>query len=116
LPDNLPIGSARVVVTSAGEAGPERLFWVSEAVPAIFQTEGPVNSGDVMKIYLTGAGAANLPWTVSLGQGLSLEAIPGLPGLQLALVQLPGNLAAGTYEFTITVAGATSLPAQVQVN
>lgn len=116
LPDNLPIGSARVVVTSAGEAGPERLFWVSEAVPAIFQTEGPVSSGDVMKVYLTGAGAANLPWTVSLGQGLSLEAIAGLPGLQLALVQLPGNLAAGAYEFTITVAGATSLPAQVQVN
>ncbi len=109
------IGSARVVVTSDGVAGPERLFWVSEAVPAIFLAGNPVRAGEIMNVYLTGAGRAGLPWSASLGEAVSLNPMPDLIGVHLARVRLPSNLHAGDHELTLRIAGVDSAPVRVSV-
>ncbi len=109
------IGSARITVTSNGVAGPERLFWVSEAVPSIFFADSPVRAGGMANVYLTGAGRSGLPWTVNVGRALSLSAVEGLVGVQVARVELPADLAAGEYDLILTVAGAPSSAVRIAV-
>ncbi len=109
------IGSARITVTSNGVAGPERLFWVSEAVPSIFYADSPVRAGEAVNVYLTGAGRSGLPWTVNVGRAVSLSAVEGLVGVQVARVELPADLAAGEHDLFVTVAGATSSAVRIAV-
>jgi uncharacterized protein (TIGR03437 family) len=109
------IGSARITVNADGVASPERLFWVSEAVPAIFLAQNPVRAGEIVNVYLTGAGRAGLPWSVSLGEAVSLNPLPELLGVHLARLRLPANLAAGEHELTLRIAGVESAPVRLIV-
>jgi uncharacterized protein (TIGR03437 family) len=109
------IGSARITVNADGVASPERLFWVSEAVPAIFLAQSPVRAGEIVNVYLTGAGSAGLPWSVSLGEAVSLNPLPELLGVHLARLRLPANLAAGEHELTLRIAGVESAPVRLIV-
>lgn len=110
------IGSARVIVTANGISGPERLFWISEAVPSIFFADSPVHAGETVNVYLTGAGRAGLPWTSNVGKAVSLSAAEGLVGVQVARVELPADFAPGEYDLFLTVAGVTSASVRIVVS
>jgi len=109
-------GSARVIVTANGISGPERLFWISEAVPSIFFTDSPVHAGETINVYLTGAGRAGLPWTANLGKAVSLSAADGLVGVQVARIELPADLVPGEHDLFLTVAGVTSASMRIVVS
>jgi uncharacterized protein (TIGR03437 family) len=137
LPANTNIGSARAVVSVNGVAGPDAMFSVSEAVPALFVSgaqhaigwnfddgrlnapDAPVRPGGILVIYLTGAGAAALPASATIGgrdaRILYLGAAPGLPGVSQANLVVPGGLPAGNLPLVLTVAGAPSAPAAVSI-
>lgn len=108
-------GSARITVTSNGVTGPERLFWVSEAVPSIFFADSPVRAGETVSVYLTGAGRSGLPWSVNLGRAVSLSPAEGLVGVHLARVELPADLMPGEHSLFLTVAGVTSAAVRITV-
>jgi hypothetical protein len=116
VPAGTPIGSARLVVMTNGVAGPERLFWVSEAVPAILFAGGEARRGEVVNIYLTGAGRIGQPWSSTFGEPVSLENAVGLPGVQLARVRVPAEAAPGEYEISIRIAGVTSQSVRLRIS
>ncbi|MFN7932634.1 MAG: N-acetylmuramoyl-L-alanine amidase [Bryobacteraceae bacterium] len=109
-------GSAHITVTSSGVTGPERLFWVSEAVPAIFYADSPAHPGDTISVYLTGAGRSGLPWTASLGRAVSLTAAEALPGVQVARIEIPSDFPPGEHALFLTIAGVTSASVRLTVS
>ncbi len=137
LPPQTNIGSARAVITANGIAGPEAMFSVTEATPAIFTLpdgraiaqnfpdyglngpETPIAPGGAIVVYLTGAGAAGLPWGATIGGKeaglLFLGPVPGTVGLYQANLTVPQDLAAGSLPLVITVSGVPSMTAAVWV-
>src|SRR5439155_16816121 len=100
VPAATAIGSARIVVTADGVAGPETPFSVTEAVPALFVYDqsraiavnpdgrlngpsAPVHAGDNIAVYLTGAGTAESSSATIGGRTArirSISPVNGLPG------------------------------------
>lgn len=97
LPAATPIGSARLIVAN----GPERLFWVTESVPAIF---GVLRDGSRLQVWLTGLWTST-PLTANLGTVESVQAsMPGVWVVDIALSDVPGQ------PLILTAAGVSSLP------
>ncbi|HBY62901.1 MAG TPA: hypothetical protein DEH78_24020 [Solibacterales bacterium] len=121
LPTGINTGSARLTVTAGGVRGPESLFWITEAAPALFLAQNhedgrantadtPVRAGSPLIVYLTGGGpvagalpaagtpnpwepaAIRLPWSVRIGSR-------AVEGLYLGLT--PGF--AGLYQANVIV-------------
>ena len=104
LPPQTNIGSARAIVTKNGIAGPEAMFSVTEATPAVFERapgralaqnypggelngpEAPVAPGGVVTVYVTGAGA--------VAGGYPAAGTPA-PASTLAPVELPWSATIG---------------------
>lgn len=120
------------------EAAPSLFLIQNHEDGSIHSEEAPARAGSAVIVYLTGAGpvngtfpnagmpapqdallAARLPWTAHAGgrelQRIFLGLTPGLVGLYQANVVLPADLPAGTYDITVTVAGATSAPLPLHV-
>lgn len=115
VPSATSTGSARITVTANSITGPERLFWVSEAVPAIFYADSPAHPGDTISVYLTGAGRSGLPWSANLGRAVSLAAAESMPGVQVARIELPSDLVPGEHNLFLTIAGVTSAAVRLTV-
>jgi uncharacterized protein (TIGR03437 family) len=137
LPSQTNIGSARAVVTANGIAGPEAMFAVTEATPAVFtlpdgraiaqnypdyslnSPETPIAPGGTIIVYLTGAGAVNLPWAATIGGKdaglLFLGSVPGMVGLYQANLTVPDGLETGSSPLVITVSGVPSTTTAVWV-
>jgi len=137
LPASVNTGTARMVVTANDVAGADTYFWVTEAVPSIFtygnnralavnhedgsvnSAAAPVRSGGALIVYLTGGGAARLPWSATIGGRaaglLYLGPAPGFPGLYQANLVAAADAAPGDQPLVITVSGAASRSAMVSV-
>ncbi|MCU1233126.1 MAG: cell surface receptor domain protein, partial [Candidatus Solibacter sp.] len=137
LPPQTNIGSARAIVTANGIAGAEVMFSVTEATPAIFTLpdgraiaqnypdyhvngpDFPIAPGGILIVYLTGGGAANLPWSATLGGKpagpLFLGPAPGMIGVYQANLTVPAGLPDGPSPLSITISGAASAPTTVWI-
>ncbi len=127
IPPETGIGEARLVVTANGVAGPEAMFAVTEAAPAIYATadlraiaqnyddgkrngpDTPARPGGVVTFYVTGAGAVRgFPATGSVTPGAPFPAtlpwsatIGGRAAGALYLGLAPGMV--GIYQMNLAV-------------
>lgn len=134
IPAATAIGSARLVVTSNGQAGPEAPFSVTEAMPALFVTpdgraialntadgglngpSAPVAPGAVLSVYLTGIAASTAASATVGGRPAGVRSVTSAsPGVIRLDVLIPADAPPGEQPVVITAAGASSLPALVTV-
>ena len=112
-------GSARLLVEKNGVRGPETMFWVTEAAPAVFADSGGrafaqfSEDRKVVTVYLTGIGTdRRLPWAATIGgrkaAALYLGATPGFIGLGQANLGLPEGLTEREWALEISVSGVVS--------
>ncbi len=102
LPAATPIGSARLGVPG----GPERLFWVTEAVPGIL---GVVANGNRLQVWLTGV-RSGAGLTANVGTVESVQA--AMPGVWIADVTLTTD--EPPRHLILTAAGVPSLPFPIE--
>ncbi len=119
LPTSVQPGSARLIVERNGVRGPETMFWVTEAAPAVFaDASGRAfaqfsEDRKVVTVYLTGIGTdRRTPWEATIGgrkaAGLYLGATPGFIGLGQANLGLPEGLTGSEWALEINVSGVLS--------
>ncbi len=112
VPSGVQIGTAKLAVSG----GPDAVFSVTEAAPAIFTYDGvravAASAGGYVVAYLTGGGATGETASATLGGKPAvityLGPAPGFTGVHQLNLQIPAGLAAGDSPLVLTVRGIAS--------
>ncbi len=123
-------GTARLQLFDGTTLKTERLFWATEAAPAIYavlnhddQTlnspAAPAAPGRPLTLYLAGA-QSGIPWSTTIGNipagKLYLGPAPGIPGLWQSNITVPASLTPGVHDLVLSVSGVTSAPLPIHIN
>jgi uncharacterized protein (TIGR03437 family) len=113
IPDSIAPGAAVVTINNNGQTASASMT-VAVAAPGIFAAAMPSSAkrGDVLTLYLTGAGENLQSLTVTVGgipASLSYAGIPpGLVGVVQVNYQVPAQAAQGAQPVVVTVSGVAS--------
>lgn len=113
IPESIAPGPATVAISNNGRSAAATLT-LAAAAPGIFSSAMPASArrGDILTLYLTGAGTALQSLVVTVGgvpANLYYAAVPpGLAGVVQVNYQVPATTPLGTQAVVVTVSGITS--------